>query len=312
METELYRKYRPKKLSEVVGQTAAVKALNGLGKDRAMPHVLLLTGPSGTGKTTLARILANMLGCRGPDLVEVNAAEKRGIDAIRGIQAAMGQSPMVSRCRIWIIDECHALTPDAQSAFLKDLEDTPNHVYFMLATTDPNKLKRAILTRSTQVQCEPITESVLCKLIAKVIQQEPEVFHGRVSDSLIKRIARAAQGSARQALVILQKVIHLEDETDQQAVVDGFDPEVSAFKLYNALCGSSNWGQVADVLKTLKDEEPERLRRMILGCCKNDMLAGRKLDVAPAVFEEFSEPFFDTGFPGVVAAAYNVVCPPGE
>jgi len=137
---ELYRKYRPTKFSQVLGQREAIATLANMGKRRAVPHCLLFTGPSGVGKTTLIRILREKLGCKEHDYVEINAAEARGIDTIRDIQRRLTLSPLSGRCRVWAIDECHRLTTDAQSALLKILEDTPPTAYFMLATTEPNKL----------------------------------------------------------------------------------------------------------------------------------------------------------------------------
>ena len=137
--TELYRKYRPTSFKQVVGQEEAIRTLTELGKRKAIPHAILFTGPSGVGKTTLARILQRKLKCVGNDFVEMNAANDRGVGIIRSIQNKVGLAPMLGSCRIWLMDEAHQLTSDAQSAFLKLLEDTPSHVYFMLATTDPQK-----------------------------------------------------------------------------------------------------------------------------------------------------------------------------
>src|SRR5437773_2031788 len=128
---ELYKKHRPRKFADVVGQPRAVAALESMVAAGEVPHSVLFAGPSGTGKTTLARILARELGC-GKNFKEINAAESRGIDSIREVQSVMGLAPMGGKCRVWLWDEAHRLTPDSQSALLKTLEDTPSHVYFML------------------------------------------------------------------------------------------------------------------------------------------------------------------------------------
>src|SRR5690606_3369465 len=107
-----------------------------------IPHAMLFTGPSGCGKTTLARILRVKLRCSDNDFQEINAADFRGIDSIRSMRQQVGAAPLGGDSRIWLIDEAHSMTADAQNAFLKLLEDTPRHVYFFLATTDPQKLKK--------------------------------------------------------------------------------------------------------------------------------------------------------------------------
>ena len=148
---ELYKKYRPDGYGDLVGQAPAVKVLRGLLK-KGLPHAMLLTGPSGCGKTTVARIIKNKLQCQDSDFVELNSASDRGIDVIRGIDGRMRLGGLLGGPRIWLFDECHRLTKDAQEAMLKYLEDTPSHVYFLLATTEPDKLITAIRTRCTEVR----------------------------------------------------------------------------------------------------------------------------------------------------------------
>ena len=147
MTTSLAVKYRPKRLADFLGNTETVQALRALMEREEMPHTILFTGPSGTGKTTLARIVARRLQCSEHDLQELNTADFRGIDTIRDVVRNMALCPMSGSCRVWILDEVHQLSKDAQHALLKALEDTPKHVYFLLATTDPAKLLPTIRTR---------------------------------------------------------------------------------------------------------------------------------------------------------------------
>ena len=137
--SELYKKHRPKTLARVVGNKSTVEALRSMLEARTLPHTLLFHGPSGTGKTTLARIVKNELGCLPTDFHEHNSSDFRGIDFIRELRSKVNLAA-AGPCRVWIIDECHQLTRDAQNAALKILEDTPSHVYFFLCTTDPQKL----------------------------------------------------------------------------------------------------------------------------------------------------------------------------
>src|SRR5688572_25883760 len=137
---ELYKKFRPKTLKGVVGQEGAVSSLQSMIDKGRLPHTILFSGPSGCGKTTIARILKGILECSDLDFFEINCADFKGIDMVRDIRRYVGIPPLHGKSRVWLIDEAHQLTKDAQNAFLKLLEDTPKHAYFMLATTDPQKL----------------------------------------------------------------------------------------------------------------------------------------------------------------------------
>jgi DNA polymerase-3 subunit gamma/tau len=162
----LYIKHRPTDLIGVKGNEDVVEALkNMLLNKESCPHSFLLSGPTGCGKTTLARIIAAELGCFGSDYKEIDSADFRGIDTIREIGKQCMYKPLESSCRVFVIDECHKMTNDAQNAFLKRLEDTPKHVYFILCTTDPSKLIPTIRGRCSQFQVKPLSEKVLLRLL---------------------------------------------------------------------------------------------------------------------------------------------------
>ena len=198
--TELYLKYRPQRLGDVFGQDAALNVIKAL-KGR-IPSAVLLTGPSGCGKTTIGRILATKLKCTGGDFLEINAAKERGIDMVRDMSMRIGLAPMRSPCRVWLIDEAHALTKDAQSALLKMLEDTPSHAYIFLATTDPQKLTNTIRTRCTEIKCKAINGETMTKLLESVVKAEST----EVEEDVLDAIVESADGSARKALVIAARI----------------------------------------------------------------------------------------------------------
>src|SRR5687768_10085551 len=125
MSEALYKKHRPKTLKGIVGQDGAVASLQKMIDRNLIPHAILFTGDSGVGKTTIARILKDHLECGDPDFIEVNAADSKGIDMVRDIRSRAGLSPMAGPCRVWLIDEAHKLTTDAQNCILKILEDGP-------------------------------------------------------------------------------------------------------------------------------------------------------------------------------------------
>lgn len=300
-EVELYRRHRPHKLSEVVGQAAAIAQLEKLLAS-GLPHALLLSGPSGVGKTTIARILKSKLGCKSTDFCEINAAESRGIDTIREIEQSMGLAPMFGACRVWLLDEVHRLTGDSMSAMMKLLEDTPSHVYFMLATTDPQKLLKPILTRCTQIKLEPVNEKALRDLLGSILDAEsvPDM-----DKDVVDTIIEVADGSARKAIVILQQVLGLpaNDRVDAVRKQDTTRTAVSLAKLL--MSKGTRWQDVAKTLKDIEDE-PEQIRRQVLGYAAAVLTNGSNNGRAFYLLECFETPFYDSGKPGLVRACYEV------
>lgn len=300
---ELYLKYRPTKFSEMVGQRKMMKMLDGKLKRKEFPHALLLTGPSGTGKTTLARIIAAKLKCVGSDFHELNAAQERGIDMVRGISQRVGLSPLSSPCRVWLIDEAHALTPDAQGAFLKMLEDTPSHAYFFLATTDPQKLKETVKGRCTDVVCTRLKFDELEKLIRRVVAAEG----AELEDEVIEKVAQLADGSARKALVLLGQAISEESTEAQLDVIRKADVETDAFQICRLLNNSTTvWSEVAKLLDGVEDD-PEGIRYMILGYFRKVALGQKDPARAVSIIETFQYDFYTSKAAGLAAACYSVV-----
>lgn len=302
---ELYKKYRPSVLSDMIGQDAAVKSLQQMINKQVVPHTMLFTGPSGCGKTTAARALATGIGCHTHDLKELNCANTRGIEFVRDIQQDMQLSPLAGKNRVWIIDECHQLTNAAQSSFLKMLEDTPSHVYFFLATTDPQKLIPTIKNRSTEVKLSEIKAKDLRSLIIRVCKKEKK----RISDDVVDEIISASNGSARKALVILHPVILCDSEEDQLKLIAASESERQGIEIARSLLNmKSNFVDVARLIKQV-DEEPETIRRMILGYMANVMLGEGNIKLkqrAYLIVSCFSENFYDTGKAGLVASCWEV------
>jgi DNA polymerase III gamma/tau subunit len=313
---EYYKKFRPQKLNEVIGQGAAVKSLAQQFERNAFPHATLLTGPSGTGKTTLGRILRRMLKCAKCDYYEKDCTrEKEPLEFVRGLARSSNLAPMGGPCIVWFLEEFQSLSRAgfSQQALLKLLEDTPGHVYFILATTDPDKIHRAIHTRCFEVRLNALKPQDLTALLAKVIEAE----RLKVSDDVLSEVIDAAEGSARKALVILEQVGSLKSEKDQlEAIKQASFTKEEAIALARLLFNPrSAWIDVAKVLRVLGSQDAEGIRYCILtyarscmigkegGSVPNPKFAGR----AYAIIDIFSRNFFDSKHAGLAAACWEVM-----
>ncbi len=221
----LARKWRPKTFAELAGQEHVVTALaNGLSRGR-LHHAYLLTGTRGVGKTTIARILAKSLNCvtngvsatpcgtcaactdidagRFVDLLELDAASNTGIDNMREILDNARYAPTVGRYKVYLIDEVHMLSKAAFNSMLKTLEEPPEHVKFVLATTDPQKIPVTVLSRCLQFNLKPLPASLIAERLAAILQSEGITF----DTGALTLIARSARGSMRDALSLLDQAI---------------------------------------------------------------------------------------------------------
>jgi DNA polymerase-3 subunit gamma/tau len=300
---ELYKKYRPKTLDEMVGQTAAVNTLKTAIKHDSVPHFILFTGPSGCGKTTLARIVRRKLRCSRHDFIE---DAPRKIEDVRAIKRRIHQAPMQGKCRVWLIDECHKLTSDAQDEFLKMLEDTPSHVYFLFTTTDPQKLKKTIKTRSLEIAVKPIRDKVLMELIEHICDEE----NVSLEDEVVEKIVENSESSARKALVLLDSVVNLSSVEEQLDAIASATAERQAFDIVRALLYNrgTSWSDMAEILKEAAGEDPEQIRWLVLACCKTEMLkAGKLAPRAYEIIEAFRDNYYDCKMAGLVASCYEVI-----
>lgn len=233
MDLALYRKYRPKSFKEVVGQEHVVKSLQGALELGKTSHAYLFVGPRGTGKTTMARLLAKTLNCekrkdlsrdkadglkepcnacficqefnegQNLDLTEIDAASNRGIDEIRNLRESVRFGPTHSKFKVYIIDEVHQLTDAAFNALLKTLEEPPSHAIFILASTEPQKIPDTVSSRTQQFNFRNLTQSQIFEKLNRVAKSEEL----NIDEDALRIVALSGHGSLRDAESNLAKLI---------------------------------------------------------------------------------------------------------
>lgn len=202
-ETVLYRKYRPQSFKEVLGQEHIVSALEGALKLGRIAHAYLFSGSRGTGKTSVARILAQTLGTSDADLYEIDAASNRGIDDIRLLRDSVAATPFASKYKVYIVDEVHMLTKEAWNALLKTLEEPPPHALFILATTELEKVPETIISRCQTFSFKRPSQRILKEAAERIAKKEGF----SIESAAAELVALLAEGSYRDAQGILQKAM---------------------------------------------------------------------------------------------------------
>lgn len=239
----LARKYRPKSFAQMVGQEHVVQALSNALKQQRLHHAYLFTGTRGIGKTTVSRILAKSLNCTGPDgqggitdqpcgvcqacteidadryldYVEMDAASNGGKDEIRDLIERAAYKPGIGRFKVFMIDEAHQLSKDAFNALLKTLEEPPEYLKFVLATTDPEKVLPTVLSRCLQFNLRPMAPATVREHLAAVLKAEGVP----ADDAALRLLSQAARGSMRDGLSLTDQAIAYGGGTVDEAVVRG-------------------------------------------------------------------------------------------
>lgn len=313
---EIYKRYRPKSLDGIVGQDKAIASIRKLVEKDSVPHAILLTGPSGTGKTTIARILKRILKCSNPDYREVDCATtEKPLEVVRDIRRNMQLQPMEGPCRIFFLEEVQSLSRAgfSQQALLKLLEDVPPHVYFILATTDPQKLHRAVHTRCSEIKLASLSSKALEELVLSIVKEEKM----ELAEDVLEEIVEVSEGSARKALVILEQVGFLPQGEQLEAIRSTTLDKDEAFELAKLLMfGSHPWPEVAKILRGLGDSDPESIRYLVLSFARSCMIGkedrGPNMKIASrafAVIDVFSSNFYDSKHAGLAAACWEVMNP---
>lgn len=251
--TALYRKYRPSNFASVVGQEVVVDILKNSILNNKVSHAYLFTGPRGTGKTSIAKILAHAVNClnfngdicgecevcnnleiNDSDIIEIDAASNNGVDEIRTLRDNVKLLPSFCKYKIYIIDEVHMLSTGAFNALLKTLEEPPSHVIFILATTEPNKIPLTILSRCQRFDFNKISNEKLVSRLLYIATQEGKI----IDKSILEYIAEISDGGLRDAINLLDQVISLPQESVTLEEIDRLSGRISQntlFELLNAI-----------------------------------------------------------------------------
>lgn len=251
--TALYRKYRPSNFASVVGQEVVVDILKNSILNNKVSHAYLFTGPRGTGKTSIAKILAHAVNClnfngdicgecevcknleiNDSDIIEIDAASNNGVDEIRTLRDNVKLLPSFCKYKIYIIDEVHMLSTGAFNALLKTLEEPPSHVIFILATTEPNKIPLTILSRCQRFDFNKISNENLVSRLLYIATQEGKI----VDKSILEYIAEISDGGLRDAINLLDQVISLPQASVTLEEIDRLSGRISQntlFELLNAI-----------------------------------------------------------------------------
>jgi DNA polymerase-3 subunit gamma/tau len=203
VQTVLYRKYRPTSWKEVVGQPHITDVLERSAKEGRIAHAYLFSGSRGTGKTTVARIFAQALGCAPEDIYEIDAASHNSVDDIRELRDGVSGLPFQSKYKVYILDEVHMLSKGAWNAFLKTLEEPPAHVIFILATTELEKVPETVVSRCQTFIFRKPTDAILAEVATRTAKEEGYTLEAAAAEL----VALVADGSFRDLQGTLEKVL---------------------------------------------------------------------------------------------------------
>lgn len=287
----LYRKYRSKSLSEIVGQEHITTSLSNALERGAISHAYLFTGPRGVGKTSIARILAHEVNglpyvddANHLDIIEIDAASNRRIDEIREIRERVHTAPTSAKYKVYIIDEVHMLTKEAFNALLKTLEEPPAHAIFILATTEAHKLPETIVSRTQRFSFKPIDETKVIDHLRAIAKQEKI----KITDEALAAVAQHGEGSFRDSISLLDQLASSDRTVSIENVhaLLGIAPGEAIDRII-ALLQTGSAKDMVKLLTSLREQgyHAAQLAKQIAARLRSSLMDGQAL-VDPAILTE--------------------------
>ena len=274
MQEALYRKYRPSSLEELVGQSDAVKLISEQIKNSNLSHAYLFSGPRGVGKTSLARIIATTIGCDPVfDITEIDAASHNKVDDVRELNDSVNfiaSSP--GKKRVFILDEVHMLSNAASNAFLKTLEEPPEHVIFILATTEPERVIETIRSRTTQIAFKRIKNADIISSLEKISKAEKI----KLSEDILDYIANQSEGSLRDAINLFEQTFST------------FGNKATIEQLYSIL-GKVTTTDLLQIIEAMGTQDTATVLKVLRANYKNGLQA---IDILNSITDLFRNLFY--------------------
>ena len=288
-------KYRPIAFEELVGWNAEKESLLSIIHTK---RTYLISGPRGCGKTTIARLIAYKLNTNDFDIIEIDAATNTGIDDAREIKKSAQVFPTMSSQKVYIIDEVHRLSPQAFDSLLKLLEEPPKHCYFVLCTTEIQKVPATIQSRAAKYEVKPLTSRESVQLLDWVCHEEKIMLSPNIRDKIIQK----CDGIPREMIVALEMVKDMNNEDEAVSLIKSLQTDPQIIDLCRALINKSKWMDIVAIVKELKDE-PEQIRYAVLGYM-NSVLMKEENPRAALVMSCFTESFYYSKKPGLTLACF--------
>lgn len=308
--------YRPQTLDELAGNSHVKDSLSKVLFRKDPPHSYLFTGKPGTGKTTLARIIKNLLKISNSNFYEYNTANTRGIDTVRDIsENAQYLGIGDNGKKLYLLDECHKLTSDAMNALLKLLEEPPNHCYFVLCTAEIETvkptIKNAIKRRCHEYEMTSISPLETIQLLKTILRKEK--LDPNTKLNVLKKIAYASEGRAGVALKLMDQVLEVTDEDkaikiiEKAVVTESTVLELCRLLNDTKITNKAKWPKMQTMIKALKDgNEAESVRYAVLGYFTSVLLSGGWSMRVARLITYFSDSFMYNGWAGFTAACFLI------
>jgi len=310
----LYRKYRPKVFSEVIGQDHIVQTITNAIMNDLLAHSYLFSGPKGSGKTSMARLLAKRINCENPkgeepcneclscleisggraiDLIEIDAASNRGIDDIRELKDGIRFAPTRLKYKVFIIDESHQLSKDAANALLKILEEPPSFTVFILATTEPHKMISTIISRCQRFDFRRLAVSEIIKKLERIVKKEKI----KIEKPALELIAMNADGAMRNAEVLLDQCLSFSQTLDKKSITaedikDLFGViDVSSVAKLIDLIFQKKKGEAVDFLNQIIENgvDPSELIKSVVDYLRHALILKISPDLENPIFQHLTK-----------------------